>query len=71
VKNRIPQLLKTAIDYPGTAVACVIDVERHGNVSGNKMTKQPFKRYSGGKTLHQLRHSRLTHLSEANVSAPC
>jgi integrase len=30
---------------------------------------QLFKRYSGGKTLHQLRHSRLTHL-EANVSAP-
>jgi integrase len=24
----------------------------------------------GGKTLHQLRHSRLTHLGEANVSAP-
>ena len=23
------------------------------------------------KTLHQLRHSRLTHLGEANVSVPC
>ena len=32
--------------------------------------EQLFKRYSGGKTLHQLRHSRLTHLGEANVSAP-
>ena len=29
-----------------------------------------FKRYSGGKTLHQLRHSRLTHLGDQNVSAP-
>jgi integrase len=38
-----------------------------------EMAEQLFKRYSGGKTLHQLRHSRLTHLStscEANVSAP-
>jgi integrase len=34
------------------------------------MAEQLFKRYSGGKTLHQLRHSRLTHLGEANVSAP-
>jgi integrase len=29
-----------------------------------------FKRYSGGKTLHQLRHSRLTHLGDQNVGAP-
>lgn len=29
-----------------------------------------FNRYSGGKTLHQLRHSRLTHLSEQDISAP-
>ena len=28
-----------------------------------------FKRYSGGWTLHQLRHSSLTHLAEAGVSA--
>jgi integrase len=34
------------------------------------MAGQPFKRYSGGKTLHQLRHSRLTHLGDQNVSAP-
>jgi hypothetical protein len=34
------------------------------------MAGQLFKRYTGGKTLHQLRHSRLTHLGEANVSAP-
>ncbi len=32
--------------------------------------EQLFKRYSGGKTLHQLRHSRLTHLGEQNVGAP-
>jgi len=35
-----------------------------------EMAEQLFKRYSGGKTLHQLRHSRLTHLGEQNVSAP-
>jgi integrase len=32
--------------------------------------EQLFKQYSGGRTLHQLRHSRLTHLGEDNVSAP-
>jgi integrase len=32
--------------------------------------EQLFKAHSGGRTLHQLRHSRLTHLGEANVSAP-
>ena len=36
-----------------------------------EMAEQLFKRYSGGKTLHQLRHSRLTHLGDQNVSAPC
>jgi len=35
-----------------------------------EMAEQLFKRYSGGRTLHQLRHSRLTHLGEQNVSAP-
>ena len=35
-----------------------------------EMAEQLFKRYSGGKTLHQLRPSRLTHLGEANVNAP-
>ena len=34
------------------------------------MAGQLFKRYSGSKTLHQLRHSRLTHLGDQNVSAP-
>ena len=48
---------------------------RGGPASGRarlsyEMAGQLFKRYSGGKTLHQLRHSRLTHLGEANVSAP-
>jgi integrase/recombinase XerC/integrase/recombinase XerD len=35
-----------------------------------EMAGQLFKRYTGGKTLHQLRHFRLIHLGEANVSAP-
>ena len=35
-----------------------------------EMAEQLFKQAANGKTLHQLRHSRLTHLGEANVSAP-
>jgi integrase len=35
-----------------------------------EMAEQLFKRHSHGRTLHQLRHSRLTHLGEQNVSAP-
>ena len=35
-----------------------------------EMAEQLFKRYTGCKTLHQLRHSRLTHLGDQNVSAP-
>jgi hypothetical protein len=34
------------------------------------MAGQLFKRYSCSKTLHQLGHSRLTHLGDQNVSAP-
>jgi integrase len=34
------------------------------------MAEQLFKRHSHGQALHQLRHSRLTHLGEQNVSAP-
>jgi integrase len=34
------------------------------------MAEQLFKEHSGGATLHRLRHSRLTHLGEQNVSAP-
>lgn len=44
---------------------------RHcGRRPGGEMAGQLFKRYSGGKTLHQLRRSRLTHLGDQNVSAP-
>ena len=35
------------------------------------MAGQLLQRYSGDKTLHQLRHSRLTHLGDQNVSALC
>ena len=48
---------------------------RPGPASGRarlsyEMAEQLFKRYSGGKTLHQLRHSRLTHLGEAQRRRP-
>ena len=33
-----------------------------------EVAEQLFKRYSGGKTLHQLRHSRLTHLERRGVA---
>jgi hypothetical protein len=32
-----------------------------------EMAEQLFKRYTGGKTLHQLRHSRLTHLGDGHA----
>jgi site-specific recombinase XerD len=35
-----------------------------------EMAEQLFKEHSGGATLHWLRHSRLTHLGDQNVSAP-
>ena len=35
-----------------------------------EMAEQLFKKATKGKTLHQLRHSRLTHLGDENVSAP-
>jgi integrase len=35
-----------------------------------EMAEQLFKRHTGGKHLHQLRHSRLTHLGDAGVSGP-
>lgn len=35
-----------------------------------EMAEQLFKHWSGGATLHRLRHSRLTHLGDQNVSAP-
>ncbi|MGH3193015.1 MAG: tyrosine-type recombinase/integrase [Streptosporangiaceae bacterium] len=35
-----------------------------------EMAGQLFKDATKGRTLHQLRHSRLTHLGDANVSAP-
>lgn len=35
-----------------------------------EMAEQLFKEHSGGATLHRLRHSRLAHLGDQNVSAP-
>jgi integrase/recombinase XerC/integrase/recombinase XerD len=35
-----------------------------------EMAEQLFKQATKGKTLHHLRHSRLTHLGDQNVSAP-
>jgi len=35
-----------------------------------RMAEQLFKEHSGSATLHRLRHSRLTHLGNQNVSAP-
>ncbi len=35
-----------------------------------EMAEQLFKQATRGKTLHRLRHSRLTHLGDQNVSAP-
>jgi Amidase len=56
-------------DAPDVAAADLGPASGRARLS-YRMAEQLFKRYSGGKTLHQLRHSRLTHLGEANVSAP-
>jgi integrase len=35
-----------------------------------RRAEELFVRYSGGRTLHQLRHSAITHMAERNVSTP-
>jgi integrase len=55
--------------YPGTSRLLTGPGCRPPAGSGTSRW-QLFRRYSGGKTLHELRHSRLIHLGEANVSAP-
>jgi integrase/recombinase XerC/integrase/recombinase XerD len=58
-----------AASHRVTAAADLDPESRRARLS-YEMAEQLFKENSGGKTLHQLRHSRLTHLGDTNVSAP-
>jgi site-specific recombinase XerD len=52
------------------AAAADLDPESGRARLSYEMAEQLFKQATKGKTLHQLRHSRLTHLGDQNVSAP-
>ena len=60
---------RRAASHRVTAAADLDPESRRARLS-YEMAEQLFKENSGGKTLHQLRHSRLTHLGDTNVSAP-
>ena len=47
------------------------DLDDHGHARlSYEQAEQIFKRASGGATLHQLRHSALTHDAESGTSTP-
>ena len=56
-----PEESARVIDDPGIAA----------RRPGGEMAGQLLQRFSGGKTLHQLRHSRLTHLGDQTSALPC
>lgn len=70
-RERGPVFLTHRRPGPGRAPAAgdVDPVSGRARLS-YEQAEQLFKRYSGGKHLHQLRHSRLTHLGDAGVPAP-
>lgn len=56
---------------PGRAPASVDICPHTGRARlSYRRAEELFVQYSGGWTLHQLRHSALTHMAERNVSAP-
>jgi len=60
---------RRAASHRVTAAADLDPVTGRARLS-YEMAEQLFKAASGGKTLHQLRHSRLSHLGDQNVGAP-
>lgn len=60
---------RRAASHRVTAAADLDPESGRGRLS-YEMAEQLFKEHSGGATLHRLRHSRLTHLGEQNVSGP-
>ena len=60
---------RRAASHRVTAAANLVPESGRARLS-YEMAEQLFKQAAKGKTLHQLRHSRLTHLGDQNVSAP-
>lgn len=60
---------RRAASHRVTAAADLDPESRRARLS-YEMAEQLFKKATKGRTLHQLRHSRLTHLGDENVSAP-
>lgn len=56
-------------DVPRSHVTGNLDERGHGRLSYDR-ARELFSHYSGGATLHQLRHSALTHNAEDGASAP-
>ncbi len=70
-RNRGPVFLTDRRPAPARAPAAT-DLDPASGLArlSYERAEQLFKRHSDGRTLHQLRHSRLTHLGEQNVAAP-
>jgi integrase len=70
-RSRGPLFLAERRPVPARAPAAVdlCPVTGHGRLS-YRQAEALFRTASGGWTLHQLRHSALTHLAEANVALP-
>src|SRR5216684_2222758 len=70
-RSRGPLFLAERRPVPARAPAAVdlCPVTGHGRLS-YRQAEALFRTSSGGWTLHQLRHSALTHLAEANVALP-
>ena len=70
-RSRGPLFLAERRPVPARAPAAVdlCPVTGHGRVS-YRQAEVLFRAASGGWTLHQLRHSALTHLAEAKVALP-
>jgi integrase len=70
-RTRGPLFLAERRPVPARAPAAVdlCPVTGHGRLS-YRQAEALFRAASGGWTLHQLRHSALTHLAEANVALP-
>lgn len=60
---------RRAASHRATATADLDPASGRARLS-YEMAEQLFKQHSGGATLHQLRHARLTHLGDQNISVP-
>ena len=69
-RRKGPLFVSTLRPAPGRAPAAAdLDPTTGRARLSYRQAEELFDRYSGGRTLHQLRHSALTHLAEAGESA--